>query len=173
VLDLARALSVHGAVSAFRIRRATQHDAETVCRFVAAAAEEEKAPNAFTVDVYRRDAVGPQARIETWLVDDARGKVCAQAIVARGYDLARASPTMVLLHLYVAPERRRDGVARELISAVAVRAKEGGVKELTITTGVENAVARCFFAAIGAREDRLARYLLSADGIEWLAAEAG
>jgi GNAT superfamily N-acetyltransferase len=80
---------------------------------------------------------------------------------------------MVLLHLYVAPERRRDGVARELISAVAVRAKEGGVKELTITTGVENAVARCFFAAIGAREDRLARYLLSADGIEWLAAEAG
>jgi len=156
-----------------RIRRATQHDAETVCRFVAAAAVEDGANNAFTVDMYRRDAVGPNARVEAWLVDDARGKVCAQAIVARGYDLARALPTMVLLHLYVNPDRRRDGVARELISAVAVRAKEAGVKELTITTGVDNAVARRFFEAIGARELPLARYLLSADGIEWLAAEAG
>lgn len=173
VLDGGARPSFDGCVTALRIRRATQHDAETVCRFVAEAAVEENAPNAFSIDMYRRDAVGPGARIETWLVDDLRGKACAQAIVARGYDLARASPTMVLLHLYVCPDRRRDGLARELISAVAVRAKEIGVKELTITTGVENAVARRFFEAIGAREDRLARYVLSADGIEWLAAEAG
>lgn len=160
-------------VKGLRIRRATQHDAETVCRFVREAAAEENAPNNFSVEMFRRDAIGPGARIETWLVEDERGRACAQAIVGRGYDLARAAPTMILLHLYVAPERRRDGVARELISAIAVRAKEGGVRELTITTGVDNAVARRFFEAIGAREDRLARYLLSADGIEWLAAEAG
>lgn len=159
--------------SSLGIRRATQHDAETVCRFVAEAAAEEGAPNAFSIEMYRRDAVGPNARVETWLVEDVRGKPCAQAIVARGYDLARAAPTMILLHLYVCPDRRRDGLARELISAVAVRAKEMGVKELTIATGVGNAVARRFFEAIGAREAPLARYLLSADGIEWLAAEAG
>lgn len=156
----------------FRIRRAVANDADLVCRFVAAAAVEEGAPNNFTRDMYKRDAVGSNARVEAWIADDQRGDACAQAITSRGYDLQRATPTMVLLHLYVAPGYRRDGVARTLITHVAVRAKEIGVKELTIITGVENAVARRFFEAIGAREDRLARYLLGADGIEWLATEA-
>lgn len=157
----------------YRTRRATANDAETVCRFVAQAAAEEQAPNNFTLDMFRRDAVGPHARIEIWLAEDARGRVCGQAIILRGYDLARASPTMILLHLFVMPEHRRDGLARILISEIAMRAKETGVREITITTGVENAVARRFFEAIGAREDRLARYMINADGIEWLAAEAG
>jgi ribosomal protein S18 acetylase RimI-like enzyme len=93
-------------------------------------------------------------------------------VTARGYDMQRAAPTMVLLHLFIAPEHRRGGLARTLIAAVAVRAMEMGVREITITTGVNNAIARRFFEAIGAREDRLARYLIAADGIEWLAAEA-
>jgi aminoglycoside 6'-N-acetyltransferase I len=157
----------------FRIRRAIANDAETVCRFVAEAAVEEGAANNFTPDVYKRDAVGSGARIDAWIAEDERGRACGGAITARGYDLRRATPTMVLLHLYIAPAHRRDGLARLLIAQVAVRAKETGVRELTITTGVENAVARRFFEAIGAKEDRLARYFLSADGIEWLAAEAG
>ena len=134
---------------------------------------EENAPNNFNLDMFKRDAVGAHSKIEVWLAEDASYKVSGQAIVLHGYDLARATPTMSLLHLFVAPERRRDGLARVLISEVAMRAKDTGVKEITITTGVENAVARRFFEAIGAREDRLARYLLAADGIEWLAAEAG
>ena len=157
----------------FRTRRANANDAETVCRFVAQAAGEEGAQNNFTLDMYKRDACGAHPKIEIWLAEDARYKVCGQAIVLRGYDLARATPTMILLHLFVAPDYRRDGLARILISEIAMRAKETGVKEITITTGVENAVARRFFEAIGAREDRLARYLIAADGIEWLAAEAG
>ncbi len=159
-------------MTSFRTRRANASDAETVCRFVAQAAAEEGAPNNFTTDMYRRDAVGAHPKIEIWLVDDARNRVCGQAIVQRGYDLVRAMPTMILLHLFVTPDCRRDGLARVLIAEVAVRAKETGVKEVAITTGVDNAVARRFFEAIGAREDRLARYLIAADGIEWLAAEA-
>lgn len=160
-------------MTSFRIRRATAHDAETVCRFVAAAAAEEGASNGFGPDTFRRDAIGPAARIDVWIAEDARGHACAQAITARGYDLQRAAPTMVLLHLYVASENRRDGLARLLIAQVAVRARETGVREITIVTGVENAVARRFFEAIGAQEDRLARYVVGADGIAWLAAEAG
>jgi GNAT superfamily N-acetyltransferase len=160
-------------VSRFRIRRATAQDADTVCRFVAEAAVEEGTSNNFSRDMYKRDAVGSNARVDAWIAEDERGKACAQAITSRGYDLQRATPTMVLLHLFVAPEHRRDGLARLIITHVAVRAREMGVKELTIITGVENAVARRFFEAIGAREDRLARYVLGADGIEWLATEAG
>jgi GNAT superfamily N-acetyltransferase len=160
------------AVPEFRIRRATANDAETASRFAAAAAAEDGGePTAFSPDLFRRDALGPNAPLEIWIAEcGSRG--CGQAIACRGYDMQHAMPTMELLHLYVTPEHRRDGLARMLIAEVANRAMDLGVRELAITTGVENAVARRFFAAIGAREDRLARYLIEPDGIEWLAAEA-
>ncbi|MBL8560258.1 MAG: GNAT family N-acetyltransferase [Hyphomonadaceae bacterium] len=157
----------------FKIRRAVSGDAETVCRFVARAADEEGAPApGLSPDLFRRDAIGASAPLEVWVADDLTGRACGQAIACRGYDLQHAMATMELLHLFVQPERRRDGLARMLIAEVANRAMDLGVRELTITTGVDNAVARRFFAAIGAREDRLARYLIEPDGIEWLAAEA-
>jgi GNAT superfamily N-acetyltransferase len=160
-------------VSSFRIRRAVANDAEVACRFAAAAAQEDGgAPTAFSPDIFRRDAVGPSAPLEIWIADDSAGRACGQAIACRGYDLQHAMPTMELLHLYVTLEHRRDGLARMLIAEVANRAMDLGARELTITTGIHNAVARRFFAAIGAREDRLARYLIEPDGIEWLAAEA-
>lgn len=160
-------------MSSFRIRRAVANDADTACRFAAAASlEDGGAQPAFSPDLFRRDAIGANTPLEIWIAEDGNGRPCGQAIACRGYDLQHAMPTMELLHLYVTPEHRRDGLARMLIAEVANRAMDLGVRELTITTGVDNAVARRFFAAIGAREDRLARYLIEPDGIEWLAAEA-
>ncbi len=157
----------------FRIRRALTSDADVACRFIAAAAKEDgTASSSFSPDLFRRDATGVNPALEIWIAEDATGRACGQAIACRGYDLHHAMPTMELLHLFVMPEHRRDGLARKLIAEVASRAMDLGVRKLTITTGVGNAVARQFFAAIGAREDRLARYLIEPDGIEWLAAEA-
>lgn len=165
-------MAVHGVtVTAFRIRRATANDAETSCRFASAAAAEEGAHSSFSVELFRRDATGTNPLLEIWLAEEGT-RPCGQAIACRGYDLHHGMPKMELLHLYVTQEHRRDGLARMLIAEVANRAMDLGVRELTITTGVGNAVARRFFAAIGAREDRLARYLIEPDGIEWLAAEA-
>ncbi|KAF0187275.1 MAG: putative acetyltransferase protein [Alphaproteobacteria bacterium] len=157
----------------FRIRRALPSDADVACRFTMAAAQEDgSAPSSFSPDLFRRDATGANSALEIWIAEDMASRPCGQAIACRGYDLHHAMPTMELLHLYVLPEHRRDGLARMLIAEVANRAMDLGARELTITTGVDNAVARRFFAAIGAREDRLARYLIEPDGIEWLAAEA-
>lgn len=157
----------------FRIRRATANDADTVCRLIADAAREEGGPpSAMSPELFRRDAAGSAPALEVWLAENAAGRACGQAMICRGYDLQHAMPTMELLHLFVREDVRRDGLARMLIAEVANRAMDLGVRELTITTGVDNAVARRFFAAIGAREDRLARYLIEPDGIEWLAAEA-
>jgi GNAT superfamily N-acetyltransferase len=77
----------------------------------------------------------------------------------------------VLCELYVAPEHRRSGVARLMMSAVAQRAIDLGARELTITTGVGNAVAQKFFAAVGARPQQAAVFVMPADGIQWLASE--
>ena len=84
----------------------------------------------------------------------------------------RACPTIVLCELYVAPAQRRSGLARKMMSSVARRARDLGARELSITTGVENAVAQKFFAAVGAKPRQNASFMMSADGIEWLAAES-
>jgi GNAT superfamily N-acetyltransferase len=78
---------------------------------------------------------------------------------------------MVLCALYVAPDHRRGGLARKMISVVARRARDIGARELVITTGVENETAQRFFAAVGAQRRDAAVFMLSADGIEWLAVE--
>jgi GNAT superfamily N-acetyltransferase len=98
--------------------------------------------------------------------------VIAHAIITKSYDVRRASANIVLCELYVAPEHRRGGLARKMMSAVARRARELGARELAITTGVENEVAQRFFAAIGANRREAAVFMMSADGIEWLAAES-
>jgi GNAT superfamily N-acetyltransferase len=98
--------------------------------------------------------------------------IVAHAAITKSYDMRRACPRIVLCELYVAPQHRRGGLARRLMSAVARRAHDLGARELTITTGVENEVAQRFFAAIGAHPRQAAVFMLSADGIEWLAAES-
>jgi hypothetical protein len=57
------------------------------------------------------------------------------------------------------------------MTAIARRARDLGARELAITTGVENEVAQRFFNAVGARRRDAAVFMMSADGIEWLAAE--
>lgn len=158
----------------FRIRKAQLSDADTVVRFTAATfAEEDGISNLqFGAEQFRRDACGVPPAIEVWIAEDRAGAPCGQAIAYKGYDLERAARTMVLVNLYVEPEFRRDGLARVLIAQVCLRCMELGVHELTITTGIENAVARRFFEAIGARESARAQYMIEADEIEWLAAEA-
>jgi ribosomal protein S18 acetylase RimI-like enzyme len=121
--------------------------------------------------VFRRDGCAKAALIEAVLAEDAAKRPAGLAIFSKGYDLHRGLPTVVLLNLYVLPEHRRAGLARMLIAQVAARAMELGAKELTITTGVGNDIARKFFESVGAIEDRLARYVMEADEIEWLAQE--
>jgi GNAT superfamily N-acetyltransferase len=93
-------------------------------------------------------------------------------VTTRSYDVRRGCPSVVLCQLYVVPAHRRGGLARKLMSTVARRARDLGARELTITTGVDNDVAQRFFAAIGAHPRQAAVFMMSADGIEWLAAEA-
>jgi ribosomal protein S18 acetylase RimI-like enzyme len=155
-----------------RIRRAQARDAETIARLCAEAAAEEGAVSALDVDRIRAHAFGTNALFECWVAEEGPGKPCAQAIITKTYDIRRGALRVVLCELYVAPAQRRAGLARRLMSAAARRAMELGARDLTITTGVDNAVAQRFFAAIGAHERKAAVFQMNADGIEWLAAEA-
>lgn len=156
----------------FTIRRAVARDADAIAKLSASAAGEEGALTSLEVERIRAHGFGSSALFEAWVAQErANAPIVAHAIITKGYDVRRGAPNVVLCELYVAPEQRRTGLARKMMSAVARRAREIGARELAITTGVENEVAQKFFNAVGAKRREAAVFMMSADGIEWLAAE--
>jgi GNAT superfamily N-acetyltransferase len=155
-----------------QIRRAVPRDADAIAKLSSAAAAEEGAASALEVDRIKAHAFGGSALFEAWVAQERNNApIVAHAIITKSYDIRRACPNIVLCELYVAPEHRRGGLARKIMSAVARRARDLGARELAITTGVENATAQKFFAAVGAQPRQAAVFMMSADGIDWLAAE--
>lgn len=155
-----------------QIRRAVPRDADAIAKLAAAAAAEEGGASGLDADRIKSHGFGPNALFEAWVAEpDRKAPICAHAAIAKSYDMRRACPSVELIELYVAPPHRRSGLARKMISVVARRARDLGARELTITTGVENEVAQRFFAAIGAQRREARVFLMSADGIDWLATE--
>jgi GNAT superfamily N-acetyltransferase len=156
----------------FHIRRAVPRDAEAIARLASNAAVEEGVQSGLDQDRIKAHAFGPGALFEAWVAQEKPNQpIVGHAVITKSYDMRRACPAIVLCELYVVPEQRRSGLARKLMSAVARRARDLGARELAITTGVDNEVAQRFFAAVGAHPRQAATFMMSADGIEWLAAE--
>lgn len=155
------------------IRRASARDCEAIAGLAAAAAAEEGVAPGLDAERIRAHAFGQNALFEVWVAQaKASAPLIGHAIITKSYDVRRACASIVLCELYVSPDHRRGGLARRLMSAVAQRARDLSARELTISTGVDNAVAQRFFSAIGAKRQQAAVFIMSADGIEWLAAEA-
>lgn len=157
------------------VRKMAQRDVEAVARLCAAAAKETgERFCALDADLIRQHALSSHPLFEAYVAEASVGgktTLVGHAIVTTGYDVRNAVATLVLAQLYVVPDVRRDGLARELLAAVSGRALELGARELMISTGIDNAVARRFFASVGAVEQAMSVYVMDTDGIEWLAKE--
>lgn len=154
------------------IRRAVPRDADALAKLAEQSAREEGSLFSLESDRIKAHAFGSNALFEAWVAQERNNAPLAgHAIITKSYDVRRGAPNVVLCELYVIPEHRRGGLARKLMSAVARRARDLGARELAITTGVENEVAQKFFNAVGAKRREAAVFMMSADGIEWLAAE--
>jgi GNAT superfamily N-acetyltransferase len=159
--------------TSFQIRRAVPRDADAIAKLAAEAAAEEGAVSGLEADRIKAHAFGANAHFEAWVCQErSNAPLLAHAVITKSYDVRRACPSIVLCELYVVPAQRRSGLARKMMSAVARRARDLGARELAITTGVENEVAQRFFAAIGAHPRQAAVFMMSSDGMEWLAAES-
>lgn len=155
------------------IRRAVHRDAEALAKLAAQAAAEEGGQSALDIDRIRAHAFGGNALFEAWIAEALPVRTpIAHAVITKSYDFRRAAPLIELCELYITPQHRRMGLARQMMSAIAQRAVDFGARDLTITTGVNNAVAQKFFQAIGAEMREAAVFHMSADGIQWLATEA-
>lgn len=156
----------------FTIRRAVARDADAIARLSAQAAGEDGGGSSLDAERIKAHAFGSNALFEAWVAQERNNApLVAHAIITKSYDVRRGAPNVVLCELFVMPEHRRGGLARKLMTAIARRARDLGARELAITTGVENEVAQRFFNAVGARRRDAAVFMMSADGIEWLAAE--
>lgn len=154
------------------IRRAQPRDAETIARMAAEASREDGLPPpALDADLVRAHGFGVTPLFESWIAEEKPGQPIGAAIAYKGYDIHAAVATLVVASLYVRPEARGDGMARCIIAEIAARAMELGVRELTITTGIDNDTAQRFFASIGADRREATTYTLGRDQIEWLAEE--
>lgn len=155
-----------------QIRRAVPRDSDAIARLAAEAAVEEGGVSGLDADRIKAHAFGSNALFEAWVAQERHNTpICAHAVITKSYDVRRAAPTVVLCELYVQPPQRRSGLARKLMSVVATRARDLGARELTITTGVDDSVAQRFFAAVGAQPRQAAVFVMTADGIDWLANE--
>lgn len=154
------------------IRRAVPKDAESIARLAAAAAAEEGLASSLDVERIKAHAFGPNSLFEAWIAQErSNAPAIAHALITKGYDVRRACPNISVCDLYVVPEHRRSGLARKMMSAIARRARDLGARELAIATGVDNEAAQRFFAAVGAKPRQAAVFMMTADGLEWLAEE--
>jgi ribulose-5-phosphate 4-epimerase/fuculose-1-phosphate aldolase len=142
------------------VRKMAQRDVEAVARLCLAASKETgERYCALDADLIRQHALSSHPLFEAYVAEAAvAGKtgLIGHAIVTTGYDVRNAVATLVLA---------------QLLAAVSGRALELGARELMISTGVDNAVARRFFASVGAVEQAMSVYVMDTDGIEWLAKE--
>ena len=74
----------------------------------------------------------------------------------------RCSPVWMLSDLFVAPERRRDGVGRRLMEAAHAFAREQGAAAIELDTAHTNSAAQALYESLGyEREVEFRHYVLS------------
>ena len=155
------------------IRAARPGDAAAVAALINAINSLDDVPHqAMTAEFVARDLLGPAPK--AWLrVAEQDDAVVGFATAGRIYDAQRAADALMLLDLYVAPEARRQGIARALMAALAAEARATGAGCLWWGVDEGDDEATLFYRAIGAvSEGRFSGEILEGAALDRLAAEA-
>ncbi len=111
---------------------------------------EERLPRRFTPAIVRRDAFGRPRRIRV-IVAEVDDRVVGYASTIDGYNTDRAAPELFMLDLFVAARWRSRGIGRALVAAVARETVRRRLGSLQWGVRRDNARARRFYRALGAR----------------------
>jgi GNAT superfamily N-acetyltransferase len=136
-----------------RIVRATDDDAELLCELICELAVFEQLHDQcwITPDAVRQHLVGPTRSAEAliaWLEDAPVGF----AVYYRTFSTFAARPGIFLEDLFVRSRFRRQGIGRQLLTAVGRIARHANAGRLEWTTLKWNENARRLYASLGARE---------------------
>ena len=137
------------------VRSAAAEDLPAVLPLVRAYCEfyettPEEAPDAGLEEMCRALISAPEDQGMLLVAEDDSGDVVGFAAVGWKWSSLRASRVAILEDLFVSPEARGGGFGRELILAVADRAREHGAPKLEWVTAVDNHRARAVYDSVGA-----------------------
>ena len=137
------------------VRSAAAEDLPAVLPLVRAYCEfyettPEEAPDAGLEEMCRALISAPEDQGMLLVAEDDSGEVVGFAAVGWKWSSLRASRVAILEDLFVSPEARGGGFGRELILAVADRAREHGAPKLEWVTAVDNHHARAVYGSVGA-----------------------
>jgi len=132
------------------IRAAGPDDAARILELLAQLAAFEGEPGGVSLDeaTLRRDAFGPQPRIEILLAETA-GRSCGMAILYQAYSSWRGAPTLMIHDLFVEDAARGSGAGKALVTAAAKLAQARGACRLDVNVLGWNEPARKFYESLG------------------------
>ena len=110
------------------VRPARPDDADLIARMARALSIADGGRSSrFTAESFRRDGFGEHAAFST-LVVELDGEVVGYAVYYPGYDTDSATRGVYLADLYVDETRRRQGLGRALLAALAAAARSDGAR---------------------------------------------
>lgn len=90
-----------------------------------------------------------RAESTLWVAADELGCPLGFAQAFPMFSSVALGKTVVLNDLFVAPEARRRGIARALLSAAAAWARDNQALRITLSTQTTNATARALYESLG------------------------
>ncbi len=157
---------------ALRIRRPEARDAESLAALVNALNSELREPvQEMTAASARADLVGDNAWLETLLAEEG-GAAVGYATFHPAYESTFAARGFYVPDLFVTKAARGRGIARALLAAVAVNARERGAIFLWWISKPWNERARAMYRSIGAIEEPVCAHALFGAPFERLADRA-
>ena len=146
-----------------RIRPAERSDVHAIHRMLrdSAIAQNAEEQLCVTPDDLLADGFGTANRFEC-LVAESDGKLAGIALYFVIYSTWITRRVLYLEDLYVAPEARRHGVARALMSELARVAERSNCRQIRWLVSHDNRAALRFYQSIGAKrsDDWLLMYML-------------
>ena len=95
----------------------------------------------------------PDRYVQFIAYDDRKAVGLVEAAVRHDYvNGAETSPIVFLEGIYVMPQARRRGIARQLVAQVAHWARAGGLRELASDARLENTLSHAMHEALGFEE---------------------
>ena len=124
----------------------------------------------FNTDVALRDALGPEAAVET-LIAELDNTPVGYAFVLPAYESAYAARGLYVADFFVTEAARERGVGRVLVAACAALARRQSKTYLWWTSKAWNVDAQAFYRKLGANEEPVMAHALTFAKFDALAEE--
>lgn len=154
-----------------RIRQAEVADAAALRQLMANLNRDQGDPDHLLgEDHVARDIIADAGTVAI-VAEAADGSLVGFATAHPTYESGHAERGLYVGDLYVAPDHRRQGIARALLAAIARAGHARGARHLWLTARQENAAAHAFYRRLGSRGETVVAFAVVGQDFSNLAAE--